>query len=117
METIPIGGHLRNHLSRNLLRIVAFVAVATLAAGCTTTQTATRQVDDNEIHAAVKARLTAARFSNIVNVDINVTNGVVTLAGEVPNAQVKSDAEAEARAVNGVVRVHNNLQVKIPAVS
>ena len=105
---------MKNHLSRDLLRIVAFVAVASFASSCTTTQSATRQVDDIEIHAAVKARLTAARFSNIVNVDINVTNGVVTLAGEVPNVRVKADAEAEARAVNGVVRVHNNLQVKNP---
>lgn len=78
------------------------------------TQTPARQVDDNEIHSAVKARLTAARFSNIVNININVTNGVVTLAGEVPHARVKADAEAEARAVNGVVRVHNELQVKNP---
>jgi osmotically-inducible protein OsmY len=83
-----------------------------LFCGCTTTQSPSRQVDDNAIHAKVKAKLTADRFSNIVNIDINVTNGVVTLAGEVPNAQVKADAEAEARSVEGVVRVHNNLQVK-----
>ena len=103
-----------NPSPNRLLRIVAFVAAAIAVAACTTTQTPARQVDDNEIHAAVKARLTAARFSNIVNISINVTNGVVTLAGEVPNAQVKADAEAEARAVNGVVRVHNELQVKAP---
>ena len=44
----------------------------------------------------------------------NVTNGVVTLAGEVPNAQVKAEAEKEARSVSGVVDVKNNLQVKAP---
>ncbi len=33
---------------------------------------------------------------------------------EVPNAQVKADALAEARTVSGVVRVINNLQVKSP---
>jgi osmotically-inducible protein OsmY len=43
-----------------------------------------------------------------------VTNGVVTLAGEVPNAQVKADAEAAVRSVNGVKGVNNNLQVKSP---
>jgi osmotically-inducible protein OsmY len=100
-----------------LLRIAMFVAVATAVAACTTTQTASRQVDDNEIHAAVKARLTTARFSNIVNIDINVTNGVVTLAGEVPNASVKTEAAAEARGVKGVVRVHNELQVMVPPTS
>src|SRR5512132_860995 len=100
--------------SSRLPRIVAFVALATFVLSCTTTQTPARQVDDNGIHAAVKARLTAARFSNIVNIDINVTNGIVTLAGEVPNADVKADAAAEARAVKGVVRVNNELQVKAP---
>ena len=89
-------------------------ALIALTAACSTTQSAGRQVDDASIHTAVKAKLTADRFSNIVNVDINVTNGVVTLAGEVPNAKVKSEAEAEARSVDGVVRVINNLQVKTP---
>ena len=93
---------------------LAGMAVLALLWGCTTTQTPARQVDDNAIHTKVKAKLTVDRFSNIVNIDINVTNGVVTLAGEVPNAQVKADAEAEARSVEGVVKVNNNLQVKRP---
>ena len=82
--------------------------------GCTTTQSPKRQVDDIAIHAAVTAKLTGAKFSNLLNVDVNVTNGVVTLAGEVPNAQVKAEAEQEARSVSGVTRVINNLQVKAP---
>ncbi len=91
---------------------VSSVLLAVTLAACSTTQSAGRQVDDSTIHAAVKAKLTADRFSNIVNIDINVTNGIVTLAGEVPNAKVKADAGAEARSVDGVVRVVNNLQVK-----
>lgn len=63
--------------------------------------TAGRQIGDTSIHAAVKAKLTVDRFSNIVNIDINVTNGIVTLAGKVPNAQVKADAQTEARTVSG----------------
>ena len=90
---------------------------AIAVAACTPTRTAALQIDDNEIHLAVKARLTTARFSNIVNIDINVTNGVVTLAGEVPNAAVKADAGAEASAVKGIVRVHDELQVKAPPTS
>jgi osmotically-inducible protein OsmY len=103
-----------NPSSNRILRIAAFVALATFVLSCTTTQTPARQVDDNEIHAAVKARLTTARFSNIVNISINVTNGVVTLSGEVPNADVKADAATEARAVKGVVRLNNELQIKSP---
>lgn len=96
------------------LSLVFAAVVAVSIAACSTTQSAGQQVDDASIHTAVKAKLTADRFSNIVNVDINVTNGVVTLAGEVPNAQVKAEAEAEARSVKGVSKVVNNLQVKTP---
>ncbi len=96
------------------LSLVLAAMVAVSIAACSTTQSAGEQVDDASIHTSLKAKLTADRFSNIVNIDINVTNGVVTLAGEVPNAQVKAEAEAEARSVKGVVKVINNLQVKTP---
>ena len=97
-----------------ILGATVVLAVVMAVGACTTTQSPGRQIDDNAIHTSVKAKLTADRFSNIVNIDINVTNGVVTLAGEVPNAQVKKEAEKEARSVDGVVRVINNLQVKSP---
>ena len=97
-----------------ILGAAVLVAFMVTLGACSTTQSAGKQVDDAAIHTAVKAKLTADRFSNIVNVDINVTNGVVTLAGEVPNTQVKMEAEKEARSVDGVVRVINNLQVKHP---
>jgi osmotically-inducible protein OsmY len=103
-----------NRRTRTVLALAVSMTLALLVLGCTTTQTAGRQIDDTSIHAAVQAKLTADRFSNILNIDINVTNGVVTLAGEVPNAQVKADAQAEAKTVSGVVRVINNLQVKSP---
>ena len=99
---------------RGFITTLAVVALALLVVGCTTTQSPGRQLNDNTIHAAVSTKLTSARFSNILNIDINVTNGVVTLAGEVPNAQVKAEAEQEARSVSGVVDVKNNLQVKVP---
>ena len=101
-----------------LFRFAALALVAVLAiagSACSTTQPVETQVDDAGIHAAVKAKLTADRFSNITNIDVNVTNGVVTLAGEVPNAQVKSEAAREASTVSGVKKVHNNLMVKSPA--
>ena len=103
-----------NRRIRGILTVAVTLTLALLVLGCSTTQTAGRQIDDTTIHAAVSAKLTSDRFSNIVNIDINVTNGIVTLAGEVPNAKVKADAQAEARKVDGVVRVINNLQVKSP---
>jgi osmotically-inducible protein OsmY len=108
-------------MEENMRRLSGILGAAILLAfmvslgACTTTQSPGKQVDDAAIHTAVKAKLTTDHFSNIVNIDINVTNGVVTLAGEVPNPQVKLDAEKEARSVDGVVRVINNLQVKHPA--
>jgi osmotically-inducible protein OsmY len=102
------------HRSRAFLGAALALVLVGLVAGCGTTQRPGEQIDDAAIHTAVKAKLTADRFSNIVNIDINVTNGVVTLSGEVPNAEVKADAEKEALTVDGVVRVNNNLQVKSP---
>jgi osmotically-inducible protein OsmY len=107
-------------MNRSRTRVLGFAALCfafLAAAACTTTQSPGEQVDDNAIQASVKSKLTVDRFSNIVNVDVNVTNGVVTLAGEVPNAKVKADAEAEARSVKGVRRVVNNLQVSKPPTS
>lgn len=90
-------------------------ALVLMVAGCPTTQNPMRQVEDNMIHAAVKAKLTAERFSNLMHVDVHVPNGGMTLTGEVPNAQVKAKAEREARSVAGVMRVINHLHVKVPA--
>ena len=78
-----------NRRTKGILTVAVSMALAVFVAGCSTTQPVGRQIDDTSIHAAVKAKLTTDRFSNIVNIDINVTNGVVTLAGEVPNAKVR----------------------------
>lgn len=94
------------------LLLVSFAAAG--LAGCTTTQTPGEQVSDGAIATEVKAKLAGERFSNLLNVEVNVTNGIVTLAGEVPNEQVKRDAEAEVRTVAGVKGVNNNLQVSTP---
>lgn len=98
--------------NRGLLSMLAILVAVSFVAGCATTQSPGSQVDDNAIHAKVKAKLTADKFSNIVNVDINVTNGIVTLAGQVPDSRVKEDAEREAWSVKGVRQVINNLQVQ-----
>ena len=97
-----------------LLGTAAAVAIALSVIACTTTQTPGEQLSDQAITAKVKTKLTADRFSNIVNIEVNVTNGVVTLSGEVPNEQVRRDAEAEARSVSEVRKVNNNLQVSNP---
>ena len=99
---------------RGILGLAAAIVLVSFVTGCSTTKSPGTQIDDAGIKTAVKAKLTVERFSNIVNIDVNVTNGIVTLSGEVPNAQVAADAAAEARTVDGVKQVKNNLQVKSP---
>ena len=41
-------------------------------------------------------------------------NGVILLAGQTPRAELKSTAEQAARTVQGVRKVHNELQVQQP---
>jgi osmotically-inducible protein OsmY len=53
----------------------------------------------------------------LTNIDVNTTNGVVTLAGQVESAEVKHSAEKVTASVPGVVRVNNNLQVDPAAAS
>jgi len=99
---------------RGILGVAAALVLVAFVSGCTTTQSPGTQIDDATIATAVKAKLTGERFSNLLNIEVNVTNGIVTLAGEVPNAEVKADAERETRSVNGVKGVNNNLQVSSP---
>ena len=81
--------------------------------GCKTTQSPGAQVDDAGIKVAVKAKLAKdVRFSTLTNIDVNSTNGVVTLSGQVGSEADRAAAVELARTVDGVVRVNNELQVQ-----
>jgi len=98
---------------REMMGIVALVVVAAYVAGCKTSTSAGTQVDDAAIKTSVKAKLAAdVKLSTLTNIEVNSTNGVVTLAGQVDNPEQKRMAAEVARTVDGVVRVNNNLQVK-----
>jgi osmotically-inducible protein OsmY len=74
-------------------------------------------VDDATITAQVKTKLASdLKLSTITNIDVDTTNGVVTLAGQVENEHVRSSAEQIASAVEGVVSVNNNLQIEAAGV-
>ena len=94
-----------------LAAVVSILAALVVVAACKTTKSPGEQIDDNAIHAQVKAKLTGEHFSNLTNIDVNVTHGVVTLVGEVSSEKIKAEAEAEARSVKGVKSVKNNLTV------
>ena len=96
----------------SVLVIVVWTSILMFIGGCSTVQSPSRQVNDAQITTQVKTKLASdVRPSSLANIDVNTTNGVVTLAGQVENAEVKHNAEKVAASVPGVVRVNNNLQV------
>lgn len=79
--------------------------------GCQS-QSASRQVKDATITAAVKTNLAGdVRLATLTNLDVTTENGNVSLNGTVESEEVKHLSEESARKVNGVARVINNLQV------
>jgi osmotically-inducible protein OsmY len=106
---------MRTPVVHSFLSTVFLAAI--FAVGCTTTQSPHRQLDDMRITAEVKSKLAEdVSPSSLVNVKVNTTNGVVTLAGQVETDQVKQRATQVALHIPGVAGVNNNLQVEpVPA--
>mgnify|MGYP001798150823 CR=1 FL=1 len=81
--------------------------------GATGTGKGDRRGEGGTIKTAVKAKLGAdGKLSTLTNIEVNSTNGIVTLAGQVDNPDQRELAAVVARSVDGVVKVHNELQVK-----
>jgi hyperosmotically inducible periplasmic protein len=72
---------------------------------------ASETASDAWITSATKLRLLANSETPALDINVDTTNGQVTLFGMVPTAQAKTAAEAEARKVKGVTGVTNDLQV------
>ena len=70
--------------------------------------------NDAEITDAIKKAILADNelAMYISHVNVETENGVVTLSGEVDKSLVKSNIEAKAKAVLGVSKVVNNIEVK-----
>jgi BON domain-containing protein len=98
---------------RSLLAAAPALLVGlTIGLGCRPSQTVERQTRDATLKAQVKTKLAAeVGASTVTSVEVNVTNGVVTLAGPVRSDEEKQKAEAAARGVEGVSGVNNALQV------
>jgi BON domain-containing protein len=91
--------------------VVGVLAAAIVA--CRPNQTVERQADDASIKTSIKAKLASdVRFSTLTAVSVDVTNGLVTLAGPVHSDEEKQKIEETVRAVKGVTGVTNNLQVQ-----
>jgi osmotically-inducible protein OsmY len=108
------------------------VTLSLLISGCSSVLTATRDkpieddrgtrtmgstIDDSLIETKVSVNVAKAdigldRDSHIVVVSYN---GIVLLAGQTPNANLKAKAEQAARATQRVKKVNNELQVLAPS--
>ena len=71
-------------------------------------------VTDAWITSDTKVRLMANTSTPAFDINVDTTDGKVTLFGTVPTAEAKRAAEAEARAVSGVKSVDNQLAI-VPA--
>jgi len=71
-----------------------------------------RSVNDTTITNTVKSKLAADPETSALRINIDTSNGVVTLSGSVPTAAEKAEAERTARNTQGVRQVVNNLTIE-----
>jgi hyperosmotically inducible protein len=83
--------------------------------GSTSTQPArgsSVKVSDQSISTAVRSRFGANPALKTLNLTVDTQDGVVTLRGQVNNVDQRNAAQLEARAVQGVKSVKNELAVR-----
>jgi hyperosmotically inducible protein len=94
--------------------LLPLVLICAFLVACRTNESPEGQVKDLEIVTQVKSKLASeVGPSTVTNVSVDSTNGVVTLAGQVDSADIKSKVEAVAKSVPKVARIINNLQVTV----
>ena len=89
------------------------VAFLLLITGCQamTGQTMGESVDDSYITSSVKTQLASDKLATLTRVEVETSNGIVYLTGQVQTAEHKSHIGSLASQVKGVKQVVNNLQV------
>ena len=109
--------------ARHTLRAVVAATAAILVLGACTrderkevrtevkqaTNAAANVVDNAALTAKVKAALLADELVKGTQINVDSTNGVVTLSGAVESSAHMQKAEQIAKGVSGVTRVQNNL--------
>ncbi|HBX57464.1 BON domain-containing protein [Pseudomonas sp. UBA2684] len=96
--------------------ILAALAFTLVLAGCGS-RSIGNKIDDQFIAPEVSsnvARAHADLTSPTSHIVVTSYNGVVLLAGQTPRSDLKAAAEQAARKVQGVSKVHNELQVLQP---
>src|ERR1019366_4838262 len=91
--------------------LAAFLALFLMQAVCLAKDPP--QITDDTINDAVRNKLASDLLVGVLNFDVTVKQGVVTLAGSVDQKSLKSRAEKVARKVKGVKQVVNNIEIKM----
>jgi osmotically-inducible protein OsmY len=90
--------------------LAAFLALFLMQAVCPAKDPP--QITDDTISDAVRVKLAGDQLVGVLNFDVTVKQGVVTLAGSVEQKSLKARAEHVARKVKGVKQVVNNIEIK-----
>ena len=69
-------------------------------------------VTDDTISDAVRVKLASDQVVGVLDLKVDVKQGVVTLAGSVDQKSLRSRAESVAKKVKGVKQVVNNIEIK-----
>jgi len=94
-------------MKKLLISTIMFVALIT-ALGCSNWNRMTpKSLDNTTIATEIKKNLVADH----VSVDVDVTDGVVTLTGHLPTAEDRRKAYDDAAKVTGVKKVVNHIDV------
>jgi len=105
-----------SHVMKRYLDIAAILALALLVSACGNRSLGSK-IDDQVIGGRV-ARAVAQAHPDLVkptsHIVVTSYNGVVLLAGQIPRPELKPLAENAARSVQGIHRLHNELQIMPP---
>ena len=95
--------------------LLGFAVLVSLSVAASAAQSVGGVMDDTLITSTVKAELAKdVRLGTLTGIEVNTTQGVVTLAGKVHTSEEKSLVEQKVRGVKGVVKVNNELQIVSP---
>ena len=97
---------------QHFVKVLAIVCMMPLTSNTYADRSAGTHVDDGILHSKVKAELIGNSFFGGLGINIEVSEGVVQLAGFVDSQKQSDSAEKSAADVKGVVRVINQLHLK-----
>ena len=99
----------------SIVLLLGFAVLVGLSLASYAAQSVGGVMDDTLITSTVKADLAKdVRLGTLTGIEVNTTQGVVTLAGKVHNSEEKAMVEQKVRGVKGVVKVNNELQIVSP---